>query len=821
MAVLVALVYHHCVMFGFAIFLVVSWSDIRQYAALIVVGVFLTGGARAQSLLDDSINPFKIGVNSPTAASIGEAALSEIALETGAVQVNIPLFEITSRSGLSVPVTLSYQSNGVKMNDAGGWVGFGWTLHAGGAVTRTVRGTPDEWTPILPHNYGGGYPYVRHRYNNMNQWDHIPHQILLEMVHYRLDTQPDLFVYANPHHSGSFIWYGVDTFVTVPRVPLNIARLPNTGWEINDVNGITYKYEVVEITAEITPSAPPDLVYPSAWYLTSMSHEGGQIQFGYNTFSTLFGMMSSFSREWIEASGVADVCTQINQGSDQLMFTASEIQERHLETIQSEDMRAVFHSSRASLPLDQWSSDPGEFHQRVIKLDSIQVFSLPGNVLIRSFHFDYTNYPSQANGYLGRHTNRHFLTSVTEIGQDGEALPPYLFNYIDPTQLPGRLTENHQNAWGYASVTGTNPQTRDNGLLERVDYPTGAWEEIEYEYNRVPELGGPGGGLVSAPGDSQTASAEYPNGLTIDQRTFTVNAGEGPWTVLEIDYELWADAQGALVSHYVEISCPDVYESGRIQYTIPGGILTGTLSIPLDDEVECTITASVETGMSPPLPQRAEITATWREWITPLPGHVYGEIAGGLRVKQQRAYPDQNSDPLIREYHYVDAGGSSSGIGREGSFEIPLFGTCIGRIRTVSAVSTVGSTIDVTYRRVEVHEGGFGVTGKTVHTFYQIENQPDGGTAGVFIPGSLTNLDWQNHPTGQTVYNDQNEIVQSSTSSYTPTSPGQPYHTTAPAFTARVFPWSMGYYVPYFTRYTVISGWNRLVATQEIHHDVD
>ncbi|MBP6977475.1 MAG: hypothetical protein KBB71_04080 [Lentimicrobiaceae bacterium] len=51
---------------------------------------------------------------SPTAAELGRYGQIPVGMFTGAPQVSIPLYTLTSRY-LSVPVSLSYSSNGIKV----------------------------------------------------------------------------------------------------------------------------------------------------------------------------------------------------------------------------------------------------------------------------------------------------------------------------------------------------------------------------------------------------------------------------------------------------------------------------------------------------------------------------------------------------------------------------------------------------------------------------------------------------------------------------------------------------------------------------------
>src|SRR3982751_5697532 len=80
---------------------------------------------------------------SPNAAALGKFADSPVSLYTGTPQVSIPLYEITE-GDLKLPIQLDYHASGLKVGENPSWVGAGWVLNAGGVITRSIRGTPDE-----------------------------------------------------------------------------------------------------------------------------------------------------------------------------------------------------------------------------------------------------------------------------------------------------------------------------------------------------------------------------------------------------------------------------------------------------------------------------------------------------------------------------------------------------------------------------------------------------------------------------------------------------------------------------------------------------
>ena len=85
---------------------------------------------------------------SPEAGSVAKQASLPVSYYTGTLSVNIPLWLVSGRR-LELPVEINYHASGIKVDEIPGRCGLGWSLTAGGAVTRLVQGLPDD----LPGGY--------------------------------------------------------------------------------------------------------------------------------------------------------------------------------------------------------------------------------------------------------------------------------------------------------------------------------------------------------------------------------------------------------------------------------------------------------------------------------------------------------------------------------------------------------------------------------------------------------------------------------------------------------------------------------------------
>lgn len=79
---------------------------------------------------------------SPNAASLGQYGQVPVGLYTGTIVVDVPLYELTYKN-YKLPIGLSYHGSGNRPDIFPGSVGLGWSLRAGGVITRVIKGLPD------------------------------------------------------------------------------------------------------------------------------------------------------------------------------------------------------------------------------------------------------------------------------------------------------------------------------------------------------------------------------------------------------------------------------------------------------------------------------------------------------------------------------------------------------------------------------------------------------------------------------------------------------------------------------------------------------
>lgn len=75
----------------------------------------------------------------PSVASLNTYGAVPVSLFTGTPDISIPIHTIKT-SSIEVPISIRYNINNVKPNNHPGITGLGWTLFAGGSITRVQQG---------------------------------------------------------------------------------------------------------------------------------------------------------------------------------------------------------------------------------------------------------------------------------------------------------------------------------------------------------------------------------------------------------------------------------------------------------------------------------------------------------------------------------------------------------------------------------------------------------------------------------------------------------------------------------------------------------
>lgn len=155
------------------------------------------------------------GKVSPQTADFIKYGNIPVSLYTGQISVSVPLYHIEDPD-FDIPLILNYASDGFKPNKRAGFAGLNWSLSGTGTITREIYGVPDdfkEYETSLGTTKGFWQAVKLRPYNQDDIFNFAP-GILKDWGNYctlpqidncLYDSEPDLFNFVMPGHSGSFM----------------------------------------------------------------------------------------------------------------------------------------------------------------------------------------------------------------------------------------------------------------------------------------------------------------------------------------------------------------------------------------------------------------------------------------------------------------------------------------------------------------------------------------------------------------------------------------------------------------------------------------
>lgn len=267
--------------------------------------------------------------NSPEAFSMIQYSSPQANLYRGEISIEIPFYTYSDQD-FEIPVSFSYRSGGYKPNAPYGVMGLGWSLNAGGCITREVRGIMDEANTrynrdiykfanklygdndkdvgfLEPDVMGYSYWFQADPSDNKTYYQNdcvldfkagaefFPTLSLIvspDPLEYKnIETTPDVFHFNVPGHSGSFVFdsYGkaifFDTSGAAPFYKLDVCfeNAYIKSFTITTDDKYVYHFDVVETSSSFNIRFSDDS-YPTAntWKLSSIKAPNGRmVQYTY------------------------------------------------------------------------------------------------------------------------------------------------------------------------------------------------------------------------------------------------------------------------------------------------------------------------------------------------------------------------------------------------------------------------------------------------------------------------------------------------------------------------------------------------------------
>lgn len=447
---------------------------------------------------------------SPNASSLGTYGQIPVNLFNGLPNIGVNLYNLKV-DNFEMPISVTYSLASIKPEERPGWVGLGWNLNSGGAITRVVKGGVDEVvvSNMTNPNVFSYYDYYAElntanwnsaaKVEEYNSWMRS-----LGPVKFAPYPAPDEFMFNVNGLSGSFfknhegVWvvkanqnidikineeikndfklYEIGNHITNTKT-FNISRI-FYGFTLTTDNGTQYVFgkdpNSLEFTASVNNANDgknPNFVVKT-WYLTKIILPSSKIiSFQYKTNFTDPSSDGDTTNKAVfkqyVSSDVMKYWTHYSDGRVQMTEASSsgnlanKILERmyvvYLDKITTADTEITFNNSISNdLDYDLTNSPWGQYDIEYVKPLNVSYTPLKhwyklDNFIVKSITDSKQIYKATFK-YLENPTSRLFLTGIDESGILNSAVNKKTSFEYNATALPAYNSFKIDH-WGFFNNT--------------------------------------------------------------------------------------------------------------------------------------------------------------------------------------------------------------------------------------------------------------------------------------------------------------------------------------------------------------------------------
>lgn len=425
---------------------------------------------------------------SPTAASLGKYGEIPVSTYTGVPNIQIPLYDIKVGAN-SIPIGISYHAGGLKVSQESSTIGLGWSLNAGGVITR-VKKMKDDLSAV------GYFKNSTHSASDGK------------------DKEPDMFFFNFANFSGKFLIdyaanvtqpYEIRRMGTYDDDKLKITLVNNNSWLIIDKYGVKYEFSATEIQNDNSAtvgnfySTNDSENYISAWFLSKITYTNGEeILFNYTTGAKIenvpqIDLVYGVGRGYV--TNVSFDCHQLTGPRNDLSKTIYNVK---VNTINLSEI--IFPGGKIEV---NYLADRIDLRSAIglaQRVSAVKVYNKlqTSYNLLKTVNFSHSYFSSSSNAnYLSK---RLKLDKITEIGNSAGQSKEYEFNY-SPINLPDKDSKDIDH-WGYYNGPKNNVDLFPTGnsrnpdptyvkanILWRIQYPSKLYTQFDFEINDFANLG--------------------------------------------------------------------------------------------------------------------------------------------------------------------------------------------------------------------------------------------------------------------------------------------------------------------------------------------
>lgn len=643
---------------------------------LVILFSFINWGNISAQSPTDQPSLINITPPSPNAAALGKFGDVQVGPATGIPQINVPIYSYSNIDNtLKLDISLDYHAGGVRVDEVASNTGSGWSLSAGGAITRTVRDIYDEAVPFGFMNY---MTIPSESEGNKRSGGGTATSIFNYIATKNADGQNDIFSFNFSGQSGQFMYGKNNDFLMQTSNKLKVEKQHGavlngmtsdmiSKFTVTDESGVKYVFDAIEFSDDGTSGSYHKWV--SAWYLTKIisPSQKDSIVLEYESEHTKY----TTGRFVTMTYGLNDFPSKTRETSYSTLITDGV----RIKNVKFPD------GTNVGFSYDTTPREDMQFSEGLVRLKQI---SISDGTYTRGY-----------NLYHDYSINRLALRKVSPYSNSGEE-KGYSFDYAG--FLPSRL-DNNQDHWGFYNtnpgndmlptyryeLTGavlqggkrdTDPTRVNTGTLKRMGYPTGGYVDFEMEANTSedPRLTDT---AVTYIREKDYNMSVYCNSNTPTTEPFVFDGDAGTVTTFNVNVYQSADCTGSGCNFIVQVKNNNNQVLTTQTISNDGSYTNKDYSFSLSNLAKGSYKWYVYTTN---MNYNNYMTMSWKEvhnlnpdTIRIITKNIY---IGGLRVKSIKAYDGIRATPStarLFEYTQENSTKSSGSLGVLPVYEYPVW----------------------------------------------------------------------------------------------------------------------------------------------------
>lgn len=495
------------------------------------------GFSQEEDIFQGELTKINKDVKSPESSAFEKYGDPEVSLYTGVPQISVPLHEINGRE-FSLPVSLTYDASGVKVEQMATWVGLSWNLNVGGRISRVTNGLPDDY---IFGSYGTVFNNSAVRDSAQIYIDNyasfisnpvFPDQqaatdyanFLYDINFNNKDIQIDYFKLSAPGLNATIVLEkNIGNGFTAralnnPRIKITYTtQSPThiTSWMVTNEDGTKYIFSDHELTYRQNLDADSgqelmgdaNTTYVSAWLLSQIISKNGKDIFDFTYEDEGYEPQRTFATS--AGSTVTEILDNVYNYSAPPAGNFSNV----VSSVKQLFPVEIRHNNRLVIDLTRGlrkDIDITDKNKRLARIDFLNWEGSPiKSVELDNNHYFNSDGLSNANIFsTGKsyHDIRLKLDGVIIKGSDNNIYENYDFDYFNPDDVPP-LASKAQDYFGYYNGAGNNTSLYESvevdnfffagadrdpdftygkyGTLKKITYPTGGYSEFTFESHSI------------------------------------------------------------------------------------------------------------------------------------------------------------------------------------------------------------------------------------------------------------------------------------------------------------------------------------------------